>query len=100
MADTKDRQAPVLWDDTGITQLDGFAAVNPNPQTPYEGTACPVKEFRGKQEHFGGPPVVRLLGHRVLEQEASKLPGHSSRKLTGITLGCSGKKPSSIVSEI
>ena len=50
MANQKDRRAPALRDDTWITQLDGCAAVNPNPQTPYKGTACPVKEVRTSGE--------------------------------------------------
>ena len=100
MAEAKEKRAPAQWDDTGITQVDDYAVVNPGPQTLYHGTACPVIELKAQREHFSGPPVVRLLGHRVLEQESSNLPGHSSRKLTGITLGCSGKKPSSITSEI
>ena len=61
MADAKDKQAPAQWDDTGITQLDGFALVDPNPQTPYQAAACPVKELKGQREHLGGPPVDRVV---------------------------------------
>ena len=35
MADAMDKQAPAQWDDTGITQVDDYAVVNPGPQTLY-----------------------------------------------------------------
>ena len=76
MADAKDKQAPAQWDDTGITQLDGFALVDPNPQTPYQAAACPVKELKGQREHYGGPPVVRVTGE--WDQDRDEAFGQSS----------------------
>ena len=58
----KDKQAPALRDDTWIIQLHAYALVDPNPQTPYQGTGCPVIELKGQREHLGGPPVVRATG--------------------------------------
>ena len=49
-----------MRDDAGITRLDGFALVDPNPQPPYQAAACPVIELKGQREHYGGPPVVRV----------------------------------------
>ena len=49
-----------MRDDAGITRLDGFALVDPNPQPPYQAAACPVIELKGQREHFGGPPVVSV----------------------------------------
>ena len=60
MAKQKDKQVPALRDDGGITRLHAYALVDPNPQTPYQGTACPVKELKGQREHYGGPPVDRV----------------------------------------
>ena len=60
MVNQKDKQVPALRDDAGITRLDGFALVDPNPQTPYQAAAWPVIELKGQREHFGGPPVVRV----------------------------------------
>ena len=48
-----------MRDDAGITRLHAYALVDPNPQTPYQAAACPVKELKGQREHLGGPPVVR-----------------------------------------
>ena len=62
MVNKQEKQAPALWDDTGSVRLDGCAAVNPGPQTPYKGAACPVKELKGQREYLGGPPVVRVRG--------------------------------------
>ena len=76
MADTKDKQAPALRDDTWITRLHAYALVDPNPQTPYQGAACPVKELKGQREHYGGPPVVRATGE--WDQARDEASGQSS----------------------
>ena len=49
-----------MRDDAGITRLHAYALVDPNPQTPYQAAACPVKELKGQREHYGGPPVDRV----------------------------------------
>ena len=56
--------------------MDGFALVDPNPQTPYQTAACPVKELKGQREHFGGPPVVRVA--EEWDQSRDKGFGQSS----------------------
>ena len=40
--------------------MHAYALVDPNPQTPYQAAACPVKELKGQREHYGGPPIDRV----------------------------------------
>ena len=76
MVNKKEKQVPAVRDDGGITRLHAYALVDPTPQTPYQGTACPVIELKGQREHYGGPPVVRATGE--WDQARDEASGQSS----------------------